>query len=141
MSKLSADTLPPFRASHVSSLLRPAELKAARAQRERGEITAEQLRSAEDDAIRKLIQKQEETGLKGITDGEFRRAYWHFDFLEALDGIEAYEAPQGIQFQGGQSKPKGLKVTGKLGFSSHPMVEHFSFVKNNTRETPKVSIL
>jgi len=81
-------TLPPFRADHVGSLLRPKEVKEARAKREKGEIGADELKSVEDEAIKRLIKKQEEIGLESITDGECRRAWWHYDFLGALDGVK-----------------------------------------------------
>ena len=83
-------TQPPFRADHVGSLLRPAALKAARGKRERGEITADEFRAIEDREIAQVIRKQEETGLKSVTDGEFRRAFWNYDFLGQIDGVEAY---------------------------------------------------
>ena len=118
-------TTPPFRADHVGSFLRPAALKDARAKREKGEITAAQLKEVEDREIETIIRKQEEVGLKLATDGEFRRSWWHFDFFGMLDGVEIYELDHGIQFQGVQTKPQSIRVTGKLGFSSHPMLEHF----------------
>lgn len=134
-------TVPPFRADHVGSLLRPSELKETRAKQARGEISASDLRAAEDTAIVAAIRKQESTGLQGATDGEFRRAFWHFDFLEALEGVESYEAGQGIQFKGGQTKPKGLRVVGKIRAPArHPMVEHFRFLKDHTRATAKMTI-
>ncbi len=133
-------TTPPFRADHVGSLLRSQALKDARAQRDSGALTADALRSVEDAEIIKLIARQEEIGLASITDGEFRRAMWHFDFLERLDGVESYAAEQGIQFKGVQTKAKGLRVVGKLGFSGHPMIEHFRFVKAHTRKTAKMTI-
>ncbi len=133
-------TTPPFRADHVGSLLRSQALKDARAQRDSGALTADALRSVEDAEIIKLIARQEEIGLASITDGEFRRAMWHFDFLERLDGVESYAAEQGIQFKGVQTKAKGLRVVGKLGFSGHPMIEHFRFVKEHTRKTAKMTI-
>src|SRR4051794_40889466 len=83
-------TTPPFRADHVGSLLRPAALKEARAKRERGEIGAAALKEIEDREIEKAIKKQEEIGLKAVTDGEFRRAFWNYDFLGCLPGVEAY---------------------------------------------------
>src|SRR5947209_5391752 len=132
---------PPFRADHVGSLLRPRELKEARAKRERGEITQEQLRSVEDAAIAHVIQKQAEVGLRSATDGEFRRAMWHFDFLERLDGVESFESDHGIAFKGGiETKAKGLRVTGKIGFSGHSMIDHFRFLGENTRATAKMTI-
>jgi 5-methyltetrahydropteroyltriglutamate--homocysteine methyltransferase len=131
---------PPFRADMVGSLLRTAPLKAAREQHEHGAITAGELRAVEDAEIRKLVRKQEEIGLQAVTDGEFRRAFWHFDFLEHLDGVEGFWADHGIQFQGAEVKPKGIRVTGKLGFSGHPMLDHFRFLKASTARVPKMTI-
>jgi len=133
-------TVPPFRADHVGSLLRPTQLREARAKRERGQIAAEELKTLEDRSIREVIAKQEAIGLRGVTDGEFRREFWHLDFLAGLDGVESFAADHGIRFQGGETKPKGLRVTGKLGFTNHPMLEHFRFVKENTKATPKMTI-
>jgi methionine synthase II (cobalamin-independent) len=106
---------PPYRADHVGSLLRSAPLKEARAKHERGEISADELKAIEDREIEKIIRKQEEIGLKSVTDGEFRRAWWHLDFLERLQGAEPYVMDHGIQFAGLQTKPKGMRVVGKLG--------------------------
>jgi len=132
---------PPFRADHVGSLLRPATLKEARARYERHEISAADLTAAEDTAIQEIIARQESAGLRSITDGEFRRAMWHFDFLERLDGAESFHADHGIAFKGGLETPaKGLRVVGKLGFSTHPMLTHFKFLKDHTRATPKMTI-
>jgi 5-methyltetrahydropteroyltriglutamate--homocysteine methyltransferase len=133
-------TVPPFRADHVGSLLRPQELRDARAKRARGEITAEQLKAVEDRAIKQVIAKEESTGLKGVTDGEYRREFWHIDFLAGLNGVESFESGQGIKFKGGETKPIGLRVTGKIGFSGHPMLEHFAFLKHNTKSTAKMTI-
>ena len=133
-------TKPPFRADHVGSFLRPAALKEARAKREKGAISQAELKAVEDREIEKIVAKQEEIGLKFATDGEFRRSWWHFDFLGMLDGVELYEADQGIQFQGVQTKAQSLRIVGKLGFSDHPMVEHFKFLKSHTRLTPKMTI-
>jgi 5-methyltetrahydropteroyltriglutamate--homocysteine methyltransferase len=132
---------PPFRADHVGSFLRPQSLKAARAQREAGEITADQLKEVEDDAITNLVRQQEACGLKLATDGEFRRAWWHFDFLGLLDGVDLVEAEQGIQFAGVQTKPLTLKVSGKVDFpDDHPFLDHFRFLKATTKVTPKMTI-
>ena len=134
-------TSPPFRADHVGSFLRSAALKEARAKRERNEITAEQLKVIEDREIAGIIKKQEDAGLKSITDGEYRRAFWNYDFLGKLDGVEAYLGERKIKFQGVNPKPMMLRVIGKLGtFSGHPMLEHFRFVKEHTRQTPKMTI-
>jgi 5-methyltetrahydropteroyltriglutamate--homocysteine methyltransferase len=132
-------TTPPFRADHVGSLLRPPVLKEARAKRERGEITADALRALEDREIEKVIKKQEEIGLKLATDGELRRSWWHFDFFRGLDGVTFY-ATDAIQFHGVQTKAEGIRIDGKLGFSGHPMLEHFKFLKAHTRVTPKMTI-
>jgi 5-methyltetrahydropteroyltriglutamate--homocysteine methyltransferase len=133
-------TKPPYRADQVGSFLRPAALKEARTKREKGEITDAQLKEIEDREIRNVIKKQEEVGLQLATDGEFRRAWWHYDFFGMLDGMELYEMDHGIQFQGVQTKFQGIRVTGKLGFSKHPMLEHFKFLKANTKVTPKMTI-
>jgi 5-methyltetrahydropteroyltriglutamate--homocysteine methyltransferase len=133
-------TKPPFRADHVGSFLRPAALKEARAKREKGAITAAELKAVEDREIESIVQKQEQLGLQLATDGEFRRSWWHFDFLGRLDGVEIYEAEQGIQFRGVQTKAQGLRVVGKLGFSNHPMLEHFKFLKAHTKVMPKMTI-
>ena len=134
-------SIPPFRADHVGSLLRPAALKEARARRERGEISADGLRAAEDAAIERIIGRQAEIGLRSATDREFRRAMWHFDFLEHLDGVESFRADHGIAFKGGiETQAKGLRVTGKLGFSTHPMIEHFRFLREHTGAMAKMTI-
>jgi 5-methyltetrahydropteroyltriglutamate--homocysteine methyltransferase len=131
---------PPFRADVVGSLLRTAALKEARAKREKGEISAAQLEDVEDREIEKIIRKQEEVGLKVATDGEFRRSWWHFDFYGMLNGVEIYELDHGIQFQGVQTKPRSIRINGKLGFSNHPMLQHFKFLKAHTRAMPKMCI-
>lgn len=134
-------TIPPFRADHVGSLLRPGALKEARAQQERGEISQSDLKAVEDAAVERVIAKQAEVGLRSATDGEFRRAMWHFDFLEHLDGVESFHSDHGIQFKGGiETKAKGLRVTGKIGFSGHPMLDHFAFLQRHTRATAKMTV-
>jgi 5-methyltetrahydropteroyltriglutamate--homocysteine methyltransferase len=132
---------PPFRADHVGSLLRPAAIKQAREQRQRGEIDAAALKAIEDREIEAIIRKQEEVGLKAVTDGEFRRAFWQIDFLERLDGVESYEGERKVKFQGPQPRPILLRVKSKLGgFSGHPMLDHFRFVKDHTTRLPKMTI-
>jgi 5-methyltetrahydropteroyltriglutamate--homocysteine methyltransferase len=120
--------------------LRPAALKEARAKREKGAITPAELKAVENREIEKIIKKQEELGLKLATDGEFRRSWWHFDFLGMLDGVEVYDTDQGIQFRGVQTKAQSLRIVGKVGFSNHPMLEHFKFLKAHTSVTPKMTI-
>src|SRR5215510_7952743 len=139
--QLMPRTTPPFRADHVGSLLRPAALKSARAKRERGEITADELKAIEDREIVQVIRKQEETGLKSVTDGEFRRAFWNYDFLGQIDGVEAYLGERKIKFQGPQPKPMMLRVVGKLGgYRAHPMIDHFKFVAAHAKATPKMTV-
>src|ERR1700727_1986603 len=133
-------TKPPFRADVVGSLLRTAPLKEARAKREKGEISAAQLTEVEDREIEKIMKKEEEVGLKVTTDGEFRRSWWHFDFYDGLDGVEIRELDHGIQFQGVQTRPRTPHITGKIGFSNHPMLAHFKFLKAHTRVAPKMCI-
>jgi 5-methyltetrahydropteroyltriglutamate--homocysteine methyltransferase len=134
-------TKPPFRADHVGSLLRSAALKEARGKREKGEITAEQLKAIEDREIETLIKKQEAVGLRSVTDGEYRRASWQTDFLVALDGVESYYGERKFKFQGAQPRPILLRINKKLGgYVPHPMIEHFKFVKAHTRATPKMTI-
>jgi 5-methyltetrahydropteroyltriglutamate--homocysteine methyltransferase len=137
---------PPFRADHVGSLLRPAALKEARTLHASGEISGERLSAIEDACIEDVIAKQAGVGLQSATDGEFRRAMWHFDFLERLIGVESFHADHGIAFQGGiETEAKGLRVSGKVGFSTHPcsthpMLDHFRFLAEHTRATPKMTI-
>jgi 5-methyltetrahydropteroyltriglutamate--homocysteine methyltransferase len=133
-------TTPPFRADHVGSLLRTAPLKDARAKHAKGEITAAQLKDVEDREIEKIIKKQEDIGLKLATDGEFRRSWWHFDFFRGLQGITPFTTEGGIQFHGVQTKQEGIRITSKMGFAGHPMLEHFRFLKAHTRVTPKMTI-
>lgn len=132
---------PPFRADQVGSLLRTDALKQARSQHQSGAIADDGLRQVEDAEIKKIIARQEEVGLQAVTDGEFRRAWWHFDFLKKLDGVEGFQAASGIQFHGIQTRAEGLRVTGRVGFSgNHPMIEHFKFLKANTKATAKMTI-
>ncbi|MBV8754840.1 MAG: cobalamin-independent methionine synthase II family protein [Hyphomicrobiales bacterium] len=133
-------TKPPFRADHVGSILRSAPIKEARAKREAGAISADELKETEDREIEKIIKKQEEVGLQAITDGEYRRAWWHFDFFEGLTGVQGYTADHGIQFHGVQTKPRAVRIVGKIGFNGHPMLEHFKFLKAHTGRTPKMTI-
>src|ERR1700687_2059670 len=137
---MSKRTKPPFRADHVGSLLRPAALKTARQQRAKGEIDAAALKAIEDREIERVIKRQEELGLQSITDGEFRRSWWHLDFLWGLDGVEKHVMDTGVAFAAVTTRNEGLKVSGKIGFSGHPMLEHFKFVAAHTKRTPKIPI-
>ena len=133
-------TKPPFRADHVGSLLRPASLKQAREKQAKGEISAADLKAVEDREIERVIKKQEEVGLQAVTDGEFRRSWWHLDFLWGLDGAERYNMDTGIAFAAVTTRNEGVRVTGKLGFSGHPMIEHFKYVAAHTKRMPKMTI-
>jgi methionine synthase II (cobalamin-independent) len=133
-------TKPPFRADHVGSLLRSAPVKEARAKRAKGEIAADALKAVEDREIERIIRKQEEVGLQAITDGEFRRSWWHLDFLWGLAGVERYAMDQGIRFAGVTTRAEGARVVGRLGFDGHPMLEHFRFLQAHTKRTPKMTI-
>ncbi|MBI3045444.1 MAG: 5-methyltetrahydropteroyltriglutamate--homocysteine S-methyltransferase [Betaproteobacteria bacterium] len=133
----SAQT-PPFRADHVGSLLRPPELKEAREHAKRGEIDAAQLRAVEDKCIRGVAAFQESVGLQSITDGEFRRDWWHIDFLRGFDGVTTVQgATFGVHFQGADEQPPLMRVTAKIRRSKPSMLDHFKFLKSATKRAPK----
>ena len=137
-------TKPPFRADEVGSLLRPPKIKEARAKLEKGEISADELRKVEDMEIEKVVHKQASIGLKLATDGEFRRSWWHFDFLAKLTGCELFHPDTGIQFAGVETRHDAVRVIGKLDFpDDHPMLDHFRFLKKQCETahvTPKMTI-
>lgn len=139
MSKLN----PPFRADHVGSLLRPKDVLDARQQYANGEISQEELRAVEDDCIREVVKKEESVGLKSITDGEFRRRYFHIDFLEHLQGVTV-SGGIGVKFHSKQGvvdfAPPRLSVTGKLRHVEDIQKADFEFLKSVTHQTPKVTI-
>src|ERR1700684_3066970 len=125
-------TKAPFRADEVGSLLRPPRIKEARARLEKGEISADDLRKAEDMEIEKVVHKQASLGLKLATDGECRRSWWHFDFLKSLTGCELFHPDTGIQFAGVQTRHDAIRVIGKLDFPDHhTMLDHFRFLKKH----------
>ncbi|MEC5423811.1 5-methyltetrahydropteroyltriglutamate--homocysteine S-methyltransferase [Virgibacillus sp. C22-A2] len=116
----------PFRADHVGSLLRPDNLHAARKEFKNGEITPEQLRSVETEEIKRIVDKQIEVGLELVTDGEFRRSWWHLDFLEHLNGFEGYVPEQGYSFKGEETERYNIRNTGKISFNpDHPFIRDF----------------
>jgi 5-methyltetrahydropteroyltriglutamate--homocysteine methyltransferase len=135
---------PPFRADHVGSLLRPDALHAARTRRKAGEIDAEELRVIEDRCIRDVVRLQEDAGLQGVTDGEFRRAMWHTDFLTGFDGIEATGGNYAVTFKGEHGEVAAtssmLSITGKVRRTRPIMVDHFRFLKSVCSHTPKFCI-
>jgi 5-methyltetrahydropteroyltriglutamate--homocysteine methyltransferase len=133
---------PPFRADHVGSLLRPRPVLEARQRHHNGEISKEEMRQVEDQYIAEVVKKEEAVGLKSITDGEFRRAFFHLDFLEQLAGVTvtgAIEASSDAQEKVGFSPPK-LSVTGKLRHVKNIQVDDFNYLKSQVTQTPKVSI-
>lgn len=135
-------TTPPFRADQVGSFLRPQALKEARAKHQQGEITKEELRKIEDREIAMLVEKQKEIGLQAVTDGEFRRTWWHLDFIEAIEGIRVYEFEVKGLFNGMMKKAKGYTVASKLAFpKDHPFLEDFKYLKRVAGEhTAKFTI-
>jgi len=134
--------IPPFRADHVGSLLRPRPVVEARHKFfVEHSISAETLKEVEDTAIPSLIKMQEDAGLRVVTDGETRRSFWHYDFMGMLDGLTLEERDEGVPFAGVKLRPIFPTITGKLDFpDDHPMLEHFKFVANHTAVTPKISI-
>ena len=119
----------PFRADIVGSFLRPQAVKDARAAYAAGTLDAEGLKAVEDEAIRDLVDKQKAAGLQVITDGEFRRSYWHLDFMWGLNGIERRTSRTGYMFHDEETTADTAVVTGPISGENHPFVEHFKFVK------------
>jgi len=132
---------PPYRADQVGSLLRPATLAAARQAFHRGELAAEALRTQEDAAIREVVRQQEAIGLQAVTDGEFRRDWWHLDFLGQLDGVTLVRN-EGEKFKvaGQGEQPPIASVTGKVSCSRPIMADHFAYLKSVATHTPKMTI-
>jgi 5-methyltetrahydropteroyltriglutamate--homocysteine methyltransferase len=134
----------PFRADQVGSLLRPQELKKARQDFKSGKITAQNLKAVEDREIRRVVAMQEAAGLQGITDGEFRRAFWHVDFLTGFEGIAATQGQYALKFHGeggAESETRSMMVvTGKVRRTKPIMVSHFDFLKQSTTKTAKLCI-
>jgi 5-methyltetrahydropteroyltriglutamate--homocysteine methyltransferase len=138
-------TKPPFRADHVGSLLRPRELLQARQDFEQGRIDADALRALEDDAIRHVVKMQEDVGLRSATDGEFRRASWHMDFIYQLDGITKEAGHIAVKFHNEQGDieytPAAMHVDGKLGVSKTIFGDAFRFLQDTvTKNVPKLTI-
>ena len=139
---------PPFRADHVGSLLRPRTIKKARETAgaakltEAGFSTNNMLQQVEDDAIKHAVALQEGVGLQAVTDGEYRRSFWHYDFMGALEGLDLVERREaGVQFHGVNLRPIFPTITGRLGFpKDHPMLDHFRYLDSVTTLTAKISI-
>ncbi|NRY63320.1 5-methyltetrahydropteroyltriglutamate--homocysteine S-methyltransferase [Clostridium beijerinckii] len=120
----------PFRADIVGSFLRPEVIKEARAKFQNQEISSNELKRIEDEEIIKLVKKQKELGLKAVTDGEFRRSWWHLDFMWGLDGVEKRVLEAGYKFNGLETRAETATLTGKIDFSNHPMLEHYKFLRS-----------
>ncbi|MGB7542901.1 MAG: 5-methyltetrahydropteroyltriglutamate--homocysteine S-methyltransferase [Burkholderiales bacterium] len=131
-------TKPPFRADHVGSLMRPPELREARAKAKAGGLSVADLRAVEDRSIREAVAMQEAIGLQGITDGEYRRDYWHLDFCRQLDGV-TLKPVVGLTFQA-EDVPPMVTVSGKLACPRPIMTDHFAFLKSVVKKTPKLCI-
>ena len=131
----------PFRADVVGSYLRPAELKQARADFAAGTIDAAGLKAVEDRLITELVAKQKAAGLHVITDGEFRRGWWHFDFMWGFNGVDHVAAAHRVAFHDEVTPADTATVTGKLDGHDHPFVEHFKFVKIDITDAPAVDKL
>jgi len=138
---MAPTTTAPYRADQVGSLLRPAWLSEARQQARCGELDATALAVIEDRAIFEAVQRQEKIGLQSITDGEFRRDWWHLDFLARLEGVTLQENP-GPKFKvaGQGEQPPIATVTGKIACSGPIMADHFAFLKSVTTRTAKMTI-
>jgi 5-methyltetrahydropteroyltriglutamate--homocysteine methyltransferase len=130
---------PPFRADQVGSLLRPKALADARKLCKEGKLDAAGLEEIENRAILEAVRRQEAVGLQSITDGEFRRDWWHLDFMSQLDGVTSIANP-GPKFGGTEEQPPIPSVTGKVGCSKPIMADHFVFLKSITRQTAKFTI-
>ena len=128
----------PYRVDHVGSFLRPKELVEAREKFAKGELSKEELTKVEDKVIAELVEKQIANGLKGVTDGEFRRAYWHLDFFWGLNGVEHTQAKIGYQFHDETTKPDSADVVGKITGENHPFVEHYKFLRDLVGDRAKV---
>jgi 5-methyltetrahydropteroyltriglutamate--homocysteine methyltransferase len=144
---MSQRTRPPFRADHVGSLLRPPALLDAREARAAGRIDDAQLRAAEDDAIRDVVRMQRDVGLKSATDGEFRRASWHMDFIYALDGVTKAPGDLKVRFHNAEGDieftPAAMQIDGRLGVSETIFGDAFAFLKDvvgDSGPTPKLTI-
>ncbi len=128
---------PPFRADQVGSLLRPPELKEARARVERGELSAEALREIEDRLIRRAVARQEAIGLRSVTDGEYRRGWWNHDFLGRIGGVEIMVDPKSVKFVGTDDPRYTPQVRAKLHRDKPIMVDHFRYLRSVATQTAK----
>ena len=131
-------TQSPFRADFVGSFLRPAELKNARALHKQGLLDDAGLRKVEDKCIEDLVKKQVAHGLKAITDGEFRRSWWHLDFFWGFEGVKAAPCKDGYKFVGTETRAENAVIVGKVDGKNHPFVEDFKFLKKLENIAPGI---
>lgn len=131
MSEFTTRTKSPFRYDIVGSFLRPAKLKDARAKFANGQITSDELKQVEDECIIDLIQKEEEVGLNAVTDGEFRRSWWHLDFFWGLQGVEKKILDEGYHFADEETRPESAELVSKISGKNHPFIEYFKFTKDH----------
>ena len=134
---------PPFRADHVGSLLRPRALHDLREQVRAGKASAAELKAAEDSAIREVVKLQEDVGIASITDGEFRRDWWHIDFLHGFDGVELSTGDiyGDAKFKGTHEQPPTMMMAGRIRRSKPSMLDHFTFLKSVVKKgTPKFTM-
>lgn len=134
--------IPPFRADVVGSYLRPAYLKEARKQFADGEINEQALRAVEDKAVTELVAKQQQAGLKVITDGEFRRSWWHLDFMWGLQGVERVALEKGYQFATMETRAESARLSDKISGENHPFIAHFQFIQQlaNNDVVPRLTV-
>jgi 5-methyltetrahydropteroyltriglutamate--homocysteine methyltransferase len=131
---------PPFRADHVGSLLRPRELHEARARNRKGELSDAELKKIQDKDIREAVKLQESIGLQAVTDGEFRRDWWHIDFIHGFDGVDL-TVNKTHTFQASHEQPPMFKLSGKVRRTKPSMLDHFKFLKSVvTKGTPKFTM-
>jgi 5-methyltetrahydropteroyltriglutamate--homocysteine methyltransferase len=130
---------PPFRADHVGSLLRPRELHEARARHKKGELDRAALRAVEDKCIKQAVKLQEDVGLQAVTDGEFRRDWWHIDFIHGFDGVEL-TVNKFATFHGSDEQPPLFKLTGKVRRTQPSMLDHFKYLKSVAKRMPKFTM-
>ncbi len=139
-----ANSVPPFRADHVGSLLRPPYLLRARERHANGEISAEELRAVEDDAIQEAVRRQADVGLRSATDGEFRRGSWHMDFIYQLGGISQSDEHIHVEFHNADGtldfSPAALQVSGKIRLDNTIFADDFRFLRDTTAATAKLTI-
>jgi 5-methyltetrahydropteroyltriglutamate--homocysteine methyltransferase len=137
---MAADAGPPYRADQVGSLLRPAEIKEARAKVERGEMGAEALREIEDRCIREVVARQEALGLESITDGEYRRGWWNHDFLGKIDGVDIEVDRKSYKFAGSDDPRFTPRVRRKVRRARPMMLDHFKYLRSVATRTPKFTM-